>query len=450
MNLLDRLAETETGRAALEVARRLRAAGETAHIVGGAVRDLLRGESPADVDVATSATPERVGEVFRRVNFVGAAFGVSLVRDAGVEIEVATYRLDGPYSDGRRPDSVRFATLEEDLARRDFTVNAMALDTETGEVVDPFGGRGDLEAAVLRSVGDPDRRLAEDRLRLLRAVRFAHRLDFRLDDALAEAVRRRAKEVREVAAERVRDELTKIFTAPRAGRGLVALDEAGLLEPLLPEVARMKGVPQPEAFHPEGDVFVHTVLALDFLESPSPAVAWATLLHDVGKPETLRTPEAHGTDRIRFDFHCEVGETIARRILRRLRFSNEHVERVAVIVREHLKFKDIDKMREGRLLRWVSEPHFEDLLAVHVADCRASHGDLSAAEAARAALARARERAALPKRLVTGRTLIQAGLTPGPAFKPILEAAYEAQLEGAFATEEEGLAWLKKEGHLAF
>ena len=448
MESLDRLLETARGRAARDIAARLRAAGHTAHLVGGAVRDLLRGVAPADLDLTTSARPEVVGKIFRGVRFVGETFGVSLVRSGESEIEVATHRTDGPYSDGRRPDFVKFATLEEDLARRDFTVNAMALDLETGEIRDPFGGRDDLAAKRIRAVGDPRARMKEDLLRLLRAVRFAHRLGFAIEPELFAAIRDLAPRLSEVAAERIRDEATRILTSPRAGQGLELLSSSGLLAVFLPEAERMRGVPQPPEFHPEGDVWVHTVILLDLLEHPTETLAWSGLLHDIAKPATLRTPERDGVDRIRFDFHCERGAEMSEKILRRLRFSNDAVERVSVIVLEHLKFKDVDKMRPGRLLRWVTAPHFEELLLLHEADCRASHGDLSASRIAREGLAKARALAALPPRVVTGETLKGLGIAPGPRYKPILEAAYEAQLEGAFADAEGGIEWLRRENRV--
>lgn len=430
-----RITFPERATPARAIAKRLRDAGGEAWIIGGAVRDLCLGRvEPVEYDVATNLVPDAILELFPGANETGKSFGVVRAREAGTEIEVATFRRDGPYSDGRRPDFVEFTTLAEDVERRDFTINAMAADPDTGEVTDLVGGLRDLDAGIIRAVGEPRRRFTEDKLRLIRAIRFAHRLNFAIEPATWEALRGLAPEIRVVAMERVSEELTKILRHAPAGQGVSLLDDAGLLEVLLPEVTRMKGVEQPEQFHPEGDVFVHTILVMNELHpDPSPAVAWAALLHDVGKPDTFMV-----TDRIRFHGHAELGARMCRGIGRRFRLPNAVIDRMHDIILEHQRFADIDKMRPGRLKNWAMQPHFEELLEVHRADCAGSHRDMSAYETAIAALAEIRRLEAMPPRLVTGETLQALGLTPGPAFRPLLDACYEAQLENHFTDADGG------------
>jgi poly(A) polymerase len=419
---------------ARRLAARIRAAGGEAWIIGGAVRDLCLGALPKDFDVATSLRPEALLDLFPGANETGKSFGVLRVRLDESEVEVASFRRDGPYSDGRRPDYVEFTSLEEDIRRRDFTINALAADPESGEIVDRVAGRDDLTAGLVRAVGDPEARFAEDRLRLIRAARFAHRLGFRIEETTRAAIIRRATEIDDVAKERIADELTRILRHAPAGRGVLLLDELGLLAPLLPEIVAMKGVEQPAEFHPEGDVFVHTILTLDALApGASAAAAWAALLHDIGKPATFFV-----TDRIRFHGHAELGARMTERIGRRFRLSNALIERVQEIILDHMKFGNIDRMRRGRLLNWASRPHFEELLEVHRADCAASHLDMSAHAAATAALEELRRLEAMPPKIVTGELLIAMGLTPGPGFKRIIESAYEAQLEGIISDIDGG------------
>lgn len=435
-----RIVFPESATPARRVAARIRRDGGEAYLIGGCVRDLCLGRAPKDYDLATSLPPERLAALFPGANETGKCFGVLRVRLGGDEIEVATYRRDGPYSDGRRPDFVEYTSLDQDIHRRDFTVNALAADPETGEVIDHVDGLADLEKKLIRAVGVPEERFHEDKLRLIRAVRFAHVLGFAIEPSTWDALRRKAADIKDVAMERVSEELTKIIRHVPAGSALRLLDESGLLEPILPELLLQKGVMQPEAFHPEGDVFVHTCLVLDALRpDPSTAVAWAALLHDVGKPETFMV-----TDRIRFHGHAELGMRMARRICRRFRLSNEITDRVAIIILEHMRFHDIDKMRPGRLLHWAGQPHFAELLEVHRADCVASHGDMTAHETALKALAEIERLAALPPHLVTGRTLQEMGLEPGPRFRTIIEQAYEAQLEGRFDNEDAGRQYVRE------
>ncbi|MDR5683883.1 MAG: CCA tRNA nucleotidyltransferase [Armatimonadota bacterium] len=420
--------------AARAVVRRLRDAGHEAYWAGGCVRDMLLGRRPKDYDVATSARPEQILSLFPGSASVGAAFGVVQVPLDGARVEVATFRDEGPYLDGRHPASVTFADARADVARRDFTINGLLYDPLTDRVVDWVDGRRDLEARRVRTIGDPAARFQEDRLRMLRAVRLAAELDFETEPQTLAAIRRFADRIRTVSAERIRDELVRIFTGPHPGAGLRRLDESGLLIHILPEVAAMKGIPQPSEFHPEGDVFEHTARTLDALRSPGVVLAFGALLHDVGKPRTYQV-----RDRIRFDRHDEVGARIAEEVLRRLRFSARETEAIVELVREHMRFKEIPRMREAKRRRLFARPDFDDHLELHRADCLASHKDLTTYEwvqRARAALAPEEIR---PPRLITGDDLIAMGMRPGPAFARILETVADAQLEGRVRSREEAL-----------
>ena len=436
--------------AALRIVRHLRELGHEAYFAGGCVRDLLLGVEPKDFDVATSATPDLVQGAFPRTEAVGAVFGVVLVIQvvAGerVATEVATFRHDGAYSDGRRPDAVRFSLdPREDALRRDFTINGMLYDPTAVEgqdaVLDFVGGRGDLEERWIRTIGRAETRFTEDKLRMLRGVRFAARLGFNLFDTTAEAMAKMAGDVAQVSAERVRDELTKILTEGNARRGFELLEDTGLLHVLLPEIEAMRGVEQPPQYHPEGDVWVHTLMLLDHLpKGASPTLAWGMLLHDVGKPATFTPPDpAKLGDRIRFNRHVEVGVAMARVILSRLRFSNEEAAQILELVEHHMQFGDVMKMKESTLKRFLRMPHFDEHLALHRADCLSSNGNLGMYEFAKQKLEELGEEQLKPKLLVTGADLIAAGYKPGPVFKTMLEAAEDAQLEGLIATKEEGL-----------
>lgn len=424
---------------AVAVVRRLRDRGHAAYWVGGCVRDLEMGREPHDYDVATDARPDEVVPLFEHVILVGAEFGVVIVTLDGHQYEVATFRTEGPYLNGRRPSSVEFATAETDVLRRDFTVNGLLHDPLTGETIDVVAGRADIAARMIRTIGEPGVRFVEDYLRMLRAVRLAAELDFEIDPATFGAIRRTAASISAVSPERIRDELIRLLVAPARGRGIRLLEASGLLEVILPEVAVMRGVEQPAEFHPEGDVFTHTVLALEQLDDPSPELAMGTLLHDVGKPST----QTHA-DRIRFNGHAEVGAQIAGAICRRLRFAGDQTDRIVSLVAEHLRIKDLPKMRPAKSARFLLRPDAADHLELHRADCLASHGDLSvwewAAEARRALLA------AGPRepRLVTGDDLLALGYPPGPAFKGILEFIEDAQLEGTVKTKQEALALVRR------
>ena len=427
------------------ICRDLRAAGHQAYLVGGCVRDLLLGREPADYDVATDATPERVQQLFPGSLTVGAQFGVIIVVDDSTQVEVATFRSDVGYSDGRHPDQVVFSrSPQEDVRRRDFTINGLLLDPQTGQVCDFVGGRDDLRAGLVRTIGDPELRFREDKLRMARAVRFAARFGYAIEPATFATIRKLAPEVLQVSAERLRDELTKLLTEGAARRGLELLDDTRLLQVVLPEVAKMKGVEQPPQFHPEGDVWIHTRLMLERLTPGcSRTLAWGVLLHDVGKPPTFTPPSGPG-DRIRFDNHVEVGTRMAEEICRRLRFSTDDTEQIAALVANHLRFKDVFQMRASTLKRFVRLPRFDEHLELHRLDCLASHGNLEAHDYVRRFLAETPPEQFRPERLVTGDDLKGMGFSPGPLFREILEAVEDAQLDGRVATREEALAFIRQ------
>ena len=419
--------------------------GHQAFLVGGCVRDLLLGREPADYDVTTDATPERVSQLFPDSIAVGARFGVILVPLDGAKVEVATFRRDVGYSDGRHPDEVVYASKpEEDVSRRDFTINGLLMRHDSGEVLDFVGGQADLRAALVRAIGDPGRRFAEDKLRMLRAVRFAARFGYRIEPDTFAAMQRRASEIHAVSAERIHEELTKLLTEGAARRGFELLDESGLLAQLLPEVSAMKGVPQPPEYHPEGDVWMHTRMMLEGLPAGvSPTLAWGVLLHDVGKPCTFR-PASETGDRIRFDSHVEVGIRVAGEITRRLKFSKDETEQVQALVANHMKFKDVAQMRKSTLKRFVRLRAFDEHLELHRLDCQASHGRLDAYDAVRTFLAETPPEQVRPARLLTGYDLNEMGYAPGPAFQRILGALEEGQLEGSLQTKEQAIAFVKK------
>jgi poly(A) polymerase len=442
---------------AISIIQALRKQGFQAYLAGGCVRDLLLKREPADYDVATNATPTQVMEVFPDTYAVGAQFGVVLVplpeeqRANGNEdvspkahaVEVATFRSDLGYSDGRHPDEVRFSQdPREDVARRDFTFNGMMLDPVSGEVLDFVGGRKDLDAGIIRAIGDPARRFAEDKLRMLRAVRFAARFEYTVEAETLAAIRHLAHDIQVVSRERVRDELTKMLTEGHARRAFLLLDESGLLGEALPEISAMKGVEQPPQFHPEGDVFVHTLLLLENLPHPCPpTLAWGALLHDVGKPATFRV----APERIRFDGHVDVGVKIAEEICERLRFSNHDAAQVLALVDNHMRFGHVGRMKESTLKKFLRLPYFDEHLALHRADSLASHGNLSTYEFVREKLAEIPPEKIRPVALVTGDDLIAAGYAPGPRFREILEAVEDAQLEGRLLSRDTALEFVKRD-----
>jgi poly(A) polymerase len=451
---------------ACRILTELRAAGFEAYLAGGCVRDLLLGREPKDYDVATSATPDVVLRMFPRTFAVGAHFGVVLVAcphseadTAGASeekseeseyfvTEVATFRSDGVYSDGRHPDAVRYTlSAEEDVRRRDFTINGLLLDPLSvkaglhSAVIDHIGGLADLKAGLIRAIGEPAQRFEEDRLRMLRAVRFAARFGFQIDPATAVSIRSLAAKTAAVSRERVRDELTKMLTEGHARRAFELLNETGLLAVVLPEIARMKGVAQPPQYHPEGDVWIHTLGLLDQLEPGCPlTLAWGALLHDVGKPPTFRV-----ADRIRFDGHVEVGVAIGAEICRRFRFSNDEARQILLLVENHMRFADTPRMKTSTLKRFFRLANFEQHLALHRMDCLAGSGNLDHWEFARERYAAMPEDAVRPMPLITGRELIAAGYAPGVGFKQMLRAVEDAQLEGVLGTAEDALAFVQKQ-----
>jgi poly(A) polymerase len=448
---------------AISIVRTLREHGHQAYLVGGCVRDMVLGREPADYDVTTDATPDQVMRMFPETYAVGAQFGVVLVPPGSSDarevrpavdatsvptdhskadvVEVATFRSDIGYSDGRHPDRVQFSTdPREDVERRDFTINGLLLDPIKGEILDFVGGRQDLKAGIIRTIGSPEQRFEEDKLRMLRAVRFAARFEYTIDPVTFAAMQKLAGNIHQVSRERVRDELSKMLIEGHARRALLLLDESGLLQQVLPEISAMKGVEQPPQFHPEGDVFVHTLLLLEKLPRPSPmTLAWGALLHDVGKPATFRV-----ADRIRFDGHVEVGVKMAEQICKRFRFSNHETEQILALVKNHMRFGDVQRMKESTLKKFMRLPRFEEHLELHRLDCQSSHGDLTSYEFTREKLVSTPEASMRPAPLVTGNDLINAGYLPGPRFKEILAAVEDSQLEGQLQNKEQALAFVRQ------
>ena len=448
---------------AISIARTLHDQGYQAYLVGGCVRDLLLGREPGDYDIATDATPEQVMRIFPQTYAVGAQFGVVLVpmaedpsvtsvvdqadvnhgRHRGKTVEVATFRSDIGYSDGRHPDQVRFSKdPRQDVQRRDFTINGLLLDPLKNEVLDFVGGRKDLDAGIIRAIGEPELRFAEDKLRMLRAVRFAARFGYSIEPQTSAAIQKLAPQIHQVSRERVRDELTKMLTEGQARRAFLLLDETGLLHELLPEIEAMKGIEQPPQFHPEGDVFVHTLLLLEKLRhSCPPTLAWGALLHDVGKPPTFRV----APDRIRFDGHVDVGVKMAEEICRRFRFSNHDTDQILALVKNHMRFAHAMQMSEATFKKFVRMPRFEEHLELHRIDCESSHGDLTTYRFTREKIASMPPEAVRPRPLVSGDDLIDAGYVPGPKFKEILGAVEDRQLEGMLHSGDEAMEFVRKE-----
>lgn len=499
---------------AISIVRTLREHGHQAYLVGGCVRDLLLGREPADYDVATDATPDQVMRIFPETYAVGAQFGVVLVplpeserghaanpalnpchseRSSPIRsrigdtveepldslhslgagsaflghshklcVEVATFRRDVGYSDGRHPDEVQFSRdPREDVQRRDFTINGLLLDPKKldpkkldpgkpgpieSEVLDFVGGQEDLKAGIIRAIGNPELRFAEDKLRMLRAVRFAARFEYKIDPETFEAIQRLAPQIPQVSRERVRDELTRMLTEGHAKQAFELLDQSGLLRELLPEISAMHGVDQPPEFHPEGDVFIHTLLLLENLPHPCPAtLAWGALLHDVGKPPTFR----RAPDRIRFDEHAKIGTKMAEEICRRLRFSNDDTEQILALVENHMRFGDVERMKASTFKKFIRLPHFDQHLELHRLDCESSHRSLRMYDFTREQMAKLPPEAVRPQPLVSGDDLLGMGYAPGPLFREILTAVEDAQLDGRLESKEEALIFVKREFPLA-
>jgi poly(A) polymerase len=431
---------------ATRIARALREQGHSAYLVGGCVRDLLLGREPADYDVATSATPREIIGIFPQTFAVGAQFGVVLVpvrHDApdgqreNYAIEVATFRSDGAYSDGRHPDEVQFSKdARLDVQRRDFTINGLLMDPDTAAVLDYVNGREDLQQGIIRTIGDAHQRFAEDKLRMLRAVRFAARFGYTIDEKTFAAIRELSPQIHQVSRERVRDEILKMLTEGHAKRAFELLDQTNLLERVLPEIKKMQGVEQPPQYHPEGDVWIHTLMLLDGLSAGcSKTLALGALLHDVGKPPTFRV----APDRIRFDGHAEIGARMTEEICRRFRLSNDDTEQVLSLVANHMRFADVTRMKKSTLKRFFRLPRFEQHLELHRLDCMSSHRDLSLYEFAREKFNALPAEQIRPQPLITGDDLIAAGYQPGPQFKQLLTTVEDAQLDGSISTKEEAM-----------
>lgn len=410
------------------------------------MRDILLKRGPLDYDICTDAKPERVQELFPRSIPVGAQFGVVIVVGDGVQAEVATFRSDIGSADGRHPAHVEFSSSpEEDVRRRDFTINGLLMDPRDRKILDFVGGQKDIKARIIRAIGKPELRFEEDKLRMVRAVRFAARFDYSIEPQTFAAIRKLAPEIQQVSQERLRDELSKMLTEDAARRAFELLDKAGLLRELLPEVARMKGVQQPPQFHPEGDVWTHTLLMIEKLEAGAPcALAWGVLLHDVGKPPTFKAP-AGPNDRIRFDEHVEVGMRMAAEICRRFRFSNEDTEQIVSLIANHMRFKDVPGMRSSTLKRFARLAHFEQHMELHRLDCLSSHGSLSSYRFVQKFLAETPPEAVRPKRLLNGEDLKNMGFQPGPVFKEILSTVEDAQLEGKITSREEAINFVRQQ-----
>lgn len=449
---------------AIEIVRKLRAAGYTAYFVGGCVRDMLMGNDPKDYDIATSARPDEVVQLFPQTLTVGAQFGVVLVVEDGHHYEVATFRSDGTYQDGRHPKEVVYTNDPScDVLRRDFTINGLLYDPLIETVLDFVGGQKDIERKMIRTIGNPQQRFLEDKLRLMRAIRFAARFNYTLEPNTEKTILKLAEEIRQVSQERIREELIKVLTEGYAARGIRLLEECLLLQQILPEVADLKGVAQPPEFHPEGDVWVHTLLMLELMDHtknqkqdpqpaacdeglrhdqipdgssnhsyPSVTLAMGVLLHDIGKPRTFEIK-----DRIRFNNHCEVGAKMAADICDRFRFTNKQTERIIQLVRDHLKFKDLPQMRDSTVKRFLRQEGFEEHLELHRLDCLGSHRNLENWNYAKERLERLEPEEIRPPRLLSGHDLVEMGYHPGPLFREILRVVEDAQLDNQIHNQTE-------------
>ena len=425
---------------ALTIVKTLHEHGHQAYFAGGAVRDLVLGREVSDIDIATSTPPSEVERLFPKTIPVGKGFGVVVVVLDSLHYEVTTFRRESDYADGRHPDQVHFTDVRQDARRRDFTVNALYLDPLTEEVMDYVEGRKDLKAKLIRTVGPPAERLREDKLRILRAARLSCQLGFKIEPETYSALSRRAPELTDVSRERIRDELLKILTGPNPAQGVRLLFDSGILRVILPEVATMHGVPQPPEFHPEGDVFAHTLLMFELSRGGlNETLAMGILLHDVGKPGTFAVKE-----RIRFDGHVELGARMAEEISRGLRFSNEQVDEIVDLVAHHLRFIHVQEMRESKLKRFLRKENIEKHLELHRLDCLASHGDLSGYDFCRVKLGEIDQEDLRPKPLISGHDLIDLDLKPGPIFSEILGAVEDLQLEGQLKSREEALDWVRE------
>jgi tRNA nucleotidyltransferase/poly(A) polymerase len=444
---MNKPSSTKAEQIALSIVQHLEKAGFHAYWVGGCVRDTLMGRVPKDYDVATNATPDQILSIFPRALEIGKAFGVVKVVIEGESLDVATFRRDTSYEDGRRPTAVVFTNAEEDARRRDFTINGLFYDPASKRVIDYVGGQKDIAARVIRTIGHPEKRFSEDYLRMLRAIRFASTLEFDIESDTLSAIRAMSPRITKVSAERIQYELTRLLTeSPRAGNGLKILREAGLLKFILPEIEQMIGQEQPHAYHPEGEVFTHTVLMLDAMRNPSVPLAYSVLLHDVGKPATAeKTVESDGSGRWRFHGHAKTGSEIAEQILKRLKLPSLDIEVVTHCIRNHMHFMDAQKMRKSTLRQFVGAPTFPIELELHRLDCLSSHGDLTNYAFLEKFMNDLRNEPILPSPWITGHDIISLGIPEGRQVGFWHKKAYEAQLEGRFENRDGLLAWLNSE-----
>jgi putative nucleotidyltransferase with HDIG domain len=425
---------------AVAIVKRLREEGYESYLAGGCVRDFLLNKTPQDYDIATSARPEEVQRIFPRTIPVGAQFGVVLVMLDGQSFEVASFRFDGPYLDGRRPSQVRYGTLQEDIFRRDFTINGMVYDPIENRVIDLVEGKKDLARRCIRAIGNPRQRFEEDRLRMVRAIRFAASLDFDIDGLTLDAIKQSAAMITQISSERIGEEITRILTEGGARRGFELLDETGLLQILLPEIEQMKGVEQSPDHHPEGDVFKHTLLTLSHLENPTETLAYGCLLHDVGKPVCFRKE----ADRITFYGHTDRGAEMAEAILKRLKRGRAVWERVAYLVKNHLRHTQAPKMRLSTLKRFLREEGIDELLGLARIDALSSSGDLQYYHFCQERRSQMQEEEIRPEPLLRGTDLIEMGYIPGPIFAEILRQVEDAQLGGELTSRQEAVEWVKQ------
>ncbi len=424
---------------AREIVESLQKRGYIAYYAGGCVREMLLNEEPCDYDVVTNATPEKIRKIFRHTIPVGAKFGVIIVLKNKIRTEVATFRSDDVYIDGRRPIKVHYSSPSEDAKRRDFTINGMFYDPIKNKTIDYVGGKKDLKKKIIRAIGEPNKRFKEDALRLIRCIRFASLLEYEIEKNTYDSVKRYVHLINKISTERIRDELIKIFTAKNAGKGLELLQKCGLLKEVLPEVEAMVGVNQPEKFHPEGDVFEHTKVALDLLNNPDVVLAFATLLHDVGKPKTFQV-----TDRIRFNRHDKVGKEMSGKICDRLKFPRDIKRKIVDCIDNHMTFMFVQNMRESKIKRLLSRDTYEAELELHRIDCLASHGDLDNYYFLKKKQKEYSEEEIKPKPLINGNDLIDVGFKPGPLFKKILEQVSDLQLENKIKTKKKALSYVKR------
>lgn len=428
---------------AKDISRILNDAGHTCYFAGGCVRDQLLKIEPKDYDLATSATPQQVLKLFPKADSIGAHFGVILVKYAGAAFEIATFRTDGSYTDSRRPESVTFATAEEDASRRDFTVNGLFQKSDTGEIIDFVNGKIDIEKKLIRAIGNPNERFTEDALRLMRAIRFATKLNFDIEEKTWEAIKTNAPLIKNIATERIQAEFSLILLSPRRARGLDLLVKSGLIQHFLPEILDLIGCEQPPQFHPEGDVYIHTSMMLDMLEGEvTLELVLAVLLHDIGKPATYSYDPDE--DRIRFSGHDSLGAEMAETILKRLKYSNKTIDEVCAMVANHMNFMNVRFMKKSKVKRFMSRPTYELEMELHRVDCGSSNGITENYDFLRAKEEEFASEPLIPAPLISGKDLIGLGYRPGPQFKEILQAIQTEQLEGKLTESSQAIAWIKE------